>query len=168
MIKILAIAIIGCSNYNYNILEAKKQHEDIKVLKIKYQRCMDVLRGGISLTTPITLTAGKVIIKTLLNHTIAAQDLKKRLPLKLSACRSSNGYTCMTACGVFDPTETQSGWKNGDISIAGGRLHIFFDGEAASKKHWRMMVIAHLDETALEQVRALPELIQLKIELETV
>ena len=115
--------------------------------------------------TPITLTTHEVVIPAVLNDTVAALEFKKRLPLKLSGYRSEMDYCCHAACGVFDPAQTQSGWKNGDISLAGGWFAIFIDGEKRSKDYRGLMVIAHLDPEALEQVRALPESVRFVIEL---
>jgi hypothetical protein len=115
--------------------------------------------------TTITLTADNVVIPAVLNDTTAAQNFKKRLPLKLSGYRSEVDYCCHAACGIFDPAQTQSGWKNGDISLAGGWFAVFIDGEERSKDYHGLMVIAHLEPEALEQVRALPESVRFTIEL---
>lgn len=117
--------------------------------------------------TPIRLTAGNLSISTELNDTVAALDFKKRLPLKLTGYRSAVDYCCSVACGLFDPHETQSGWRNGDISIAGGWLAIFYDGEEQSEDYRDLMVIAHLKEDEIEQIRKLPDTVKIAIELET-
>ncbi|MDD3028376.1 MAG: cyclophilin-like fold protein [Erysipelotrichaceae bacterium] len=116
--------------------------------------------------TPIRLTAGHLSISTELNDTVAAQDLKKRLPLKLTGYRSPVDYCCNVACGLFDPAQTQTGWKNGDISLAGGWLAIFFDGEQQSENYRGVMVVAHLKESQIEQIKKLPDSVKITIESE--
>ena len=63
----------------------------------------------------------------------------------------------MVAIGCYNPTETQNGWKNGDISLAGGWFAVLFDGEEQSGSYSGMMIIAHIDEENLHLVKELPE-----------
>jgi hypothetical protein len=111
------------------------------------------------------LITNDVVIPAMLNDTVAAQEFKKRLPFKVSGYRSAVDYCCTAACGVFDPMETQSGWKNGDISLAGGWFAVLFDGEETSQNYRGMMIIAHIDENDLHLVKTLPETVKFVVEL---
>lgn len=117
------------------------------------------------MSTPIVLKVNDITIPATLNDTVAAQDFKKRLPFKVSGYRSSVDYCCTADCGKFDPTETQSGWKNGDISLAGGWFAVLFDGEEQSESYNGMMIIAHIDEDNLHLVKSLPHSIEFIVEL---
>lgn len=115
--------------------------------------------------TNIVLKANDVVIPAVLNDTVAAQEFKKRLPFKVSGYRSTVDYCCSAVCGVFDPAETQSGWKNGDISLAGGWFAVLFDGEETSQSYRGMMIIAHIEEENLDLVKKLPENVRFVVEL---
>lgn len=115
--------------------------------------------------THIIIKANEVIIPALLNDTVAAQEFKKRLPFKVLGNRYEVDYCCTAACGVFDPTETQSGWKNGDISLAGGWFAILFDGQETSQDYQGMMIIAHIDQEHLPLVIGLPDAVKFVVEL---
>jgi hypothetical protein len=121
--------------------------------------------GDIKLPTRIVINANDVVIPAVLNDTIAAQEFMKRLPFKVSGNRYEMDYCCRAACGVFDPTETQSGWKNGDISLAGGWFAILFEGEETSQDYHGMMVIGHIEEEHLELVKCLPISVRFVVEL---
>jgi hypothetical protein len=115
--------------------------------------------------TKILIKADNKTIPAVLNDTLAAREFKKRLPFKVSGNRYENDYCCPAACCVFDPTETQSGWKNGDISLAGGWFAILFDGEEMSRDYRGMMIIARIGEENLHLIRELPESVQFVVEL---
>lgn len=115
--------------------------------------------------TPIVLKTNGIVIPAVLNDTVAAKDLKKRLPFQVTGHRSAVDYCCTTVNGVFDPVETQSGWKNGDISLAGGWFAILFDGEEESYGYKGMMIIAHIDEKDLHLVRNLPSTAKFAVEM---
>lgn len=117
------------------------------------------------MSTPILLKANDTIIPAMLNDTIAAQDFKKRLPFTVSGHKSAVDYFCVAASGIFDPTEIQSGWKNGDISLSGGWLTILFDGEENSSDDRGIMVIAHIDKENIELITKLPNSVRFTIEL---
>ncbi len=117
------------------------------------------------MATPIVLKANGTIIPATLNETLAAQEFKKRLPFKVSGFRSEVDYCCKAACGRLDPTETQSGWKNGDISLAGGWFAVLFDGEEASEHYHGMMIIGHIEEENLDLVKKLPGSVKFIVEL---
>ncbi len=106
--------------------------------------------------TPLIIKANGIEIPATLNDTVAAQEFKKRLPFTVSGFRSDVDYCCTAASGIFDPSETQAGWKNGDISLAGGWFAILFDGEEHSKSYRNMMIIAHIDDAYLDLVKGLP------------
>lgn len=115
--------------------------------------------------TPIVLEADEVRIPAMLNDTVAAQDFRKRLPFSVSGYRSDVDYCCSAACGIYDPVETQSGWRNGDISLAGGWFAVLFDGEEHSSMYRNMMIIAHIDEADLPAVRELPDEVRFIVDL---
>lgn len=100
----------------------------------------------------ILLKAQTIRISAILNGTVAARDFAERLPLTVSGTRSLDAYCFPAAIGCFDPEETQIGWKNGDISLSGGWLRIFFDDEETSGHSAGVMVIGrisyHLDKRA--------------------
>jgi hypothetical protein len=116
--------------------------------------------------TKIVLKANDVIIPAMLNDTLAAREFKKRLPFKVSGYRAEVDYCCSAACGRFDPTETQSGWKNGDISLAGGWFAVLFDGEEQSHSYHNMMIIAHIDEEDLHLVKDLPDNVKFVVDID--
>jgi len=116
-------------------------------------------------STNIVIKANDVVIPAVLNDTVAAQEFKKRLPFKVSGNRAEVDYCCTAECGVFDPKETQSGWKNGDVSLAGGWFAILFDGEETSQNYHGMMIIAHIEEAYLPMVKGLPEAVTFIVEL---
>lgn len=115
--------------------------------------------------TPILLKANGIVIPAMLNDTVAAQDFKKRLPFTAVGHRSAVDYCCRLASGIFDPAQTQFGWKNGDISLAGGWFAVLFDGEENSSDYRGMMVIAHIDEKDLGLVKSLPASVRFTVEL---
>lgn len=117
------------------------------------------------MSVPIILkTDSGVSIPAVLNDTVAAQDFRKRMPFKVSGYRSAVDYCCTAACGIFDPTETQVGWKNGDISLAGGWFAVLFDGEEQSHVYKNMMIIAHIEEDYLHLVKDLPQTVKFIVE----
>ena len=117
------------------------------------------------MATQIVLKADGKTIPAALNETLAAKEFIKRLPFKVSGFRSAVDYCCKAACGIFDPMETQSGWKNGDISLAGGWFAVLFDGEEESMNYHGMMVIGHIEKENLDLVKTLPENAKFTVEL---
>ncbi len=115
--------------------------------------------------TSIVLKVDDLTIPATLNDTVAAQDFKTRLPFVVSGYRSTLDYCCTAEGGKFDPKETQAGWKNGDISLAGGWFAVLFDGEEESKGYTDMMIIAHIDEEDLHLVKSLPKDVTFTVEL---
>lgn len=105
----------------------------------------------------IYITDGNVILYADLNDTVAANDFAKRLPCNFSGSDSGIDYCCTAANGVYDPLETQTGWKNGDISLGGGWFALLYGGEEQSKSYRNMMIIGQLDEKSLKQVHSLPD-----------
>ncbi|MGI6068608.1 cyclophilin-like fold protein [Absicoccus porci] len=114
----------------------------------------------------ISIHMGDTILYARLNDTLAAKDFKKRLPLCLSGTDSGMDYCCMAANGIYDPLETQDGWHNGDISLCDGWFAILYGGQEISSSYRNMMIIGHLEEDALEKVKALPKKVSLKIQME--
>ena len=114
--------------------------------------------------TKIILKANGIEIPAILNDTVAAKEFRKRLPFSVSGNRSAVDYCCRTACGIFDPAETQSGWTNGDISLAGGWFAVLFDGEETSQAYHGMMIIAHIDNAHLPLVKGLSDSVKFTVE----
>jgi len=115
------------------------------------------------MTDEILLHSENFTIPAILSDTAAARDFKRRLPLTVSGTRAADNYCFPAAIGCFDPDETQLGWKNGDISLSGGWLRVFFDGEETSGDSAGIMVIAHVSEENLDLIDQLPNNVRLKI-----
>lgn len=115
--------------------------------------------------TPILLLAENVQIPATLNDTVAAEDFKSRLPFIVSGHRSPLDYCCVAQAGKYDEQQTQSGWKNGDISLAGGWFAVLFDGEEISHIYHDMMIIAHIDAKHLPLVKDLPDEVTFVVDL---
>ena len=111
----------------------------------------------------IIITDGSVRIRAQLNDTVAARDFEKRLPFTCSGSDYGMDYCCSAANGVFDPTELQTGWKNGDISLGGGWFSLLYGGEEVSAEYKDMMIIGHIEPQDLELVKKMPERITLTI-----
>lgn len=105
----------------------------------------------------ICITDGNVLLYATLNDTVAANDFARRLPCRFSATNSGIDYCCPAASGVYDPLETQTGWKNGDLCLCDGWFAILYGGEERSFACYSMMIIGHLEERSLEQIRLLPD-----------
>ena len=114
----------------------------------------------------IIITDGSVRIRAQLNDTVAAKDFEKRLPFTCSGSDYGMDYCCSTANGVFDPTELQAGWKNGDISLGGSWFSLLYSGEEDSAAYRDMMIIGHIHDDDLELVRNMPERVTLTITAE--
>ena len=69
-----------------------------------------------------------VSIPAVLNDSVAAKDFQRGLPVTVSGSRGKYDYHFKTAIGCFDPEQTQIGWQDGDISLSGGWLRVFFSG----------------------------------------
>ena len=117
------------------------------------------------MSTPVMLMVNERVIPAVMNDTHAARDFMKRLPFHITMHRYSVDYCGTAASGEFDPAETQNGWKNGDISLAGGWFALLFDGEEASQSYNGMMIIGHIDERDLPAVRNLSDTIRLTVAL---
>ena len=105
----------------------------------------------------IIISDGKNILHAKLNDTEAAKDFEKRLPFRCSGFDSGIDYCCSAAAGRYDPTELQTGWKNGDISLGGGWFALLYGGEEQSKDYKNMMIIGRINDADLPVVRAMPE-----------
>lgn len=113
----------------------------------------------------ILISDGNVLARAVLNDTVAAKDFEKRLPFRCSGYDSGVDYCCTAASGVYDPTETQTGWKNGDISLGGGWFALLYGGEEQSNSYANMMIIGHIDDEDLSIVKEMPSKVNLIISL---
>ena len=114
----------------------------------------------------VIISDGKVKVRAFLNDTLAAKDFEKRLPFTCSGYDSGMDYCCSAANGLYDPLETQTGWKNGDISLGGGWFALLYGGEERSEEYKDMMIIGHILEDDLELVKNMPERVTLKVTAE--
>lgn len=114
----------------------------------------------------IIITDGTVKIRAMLNDTLAAKDFEKRLPFTCSGYDSGMDYCCNAANGLYDPLETQNGWKNGDISLGGGWFALLYGGEKSSQEYRNMMIIGHILEDDMELVEKMPERVTLTVSAE--
>lgn len=105
----------------------------------------------------ITITSGDTVLRAVLNDTVAAEDFFQRLPLAVSGYDSGIDYCCTAASGIFDPTEMQTGWKNGDISLGGGWFALLYSGQEQSAAYRNMMIIGHILDEDLNLITTLPE-----------
>lgn len=113
----------------------------------------------------IRISDGKTVLMAKLNDTVAARDFEKRLPLAVSGYDSGIDYCCTAASGRFDPMETQTGWKNGDISLGGGWFALLYGGEEQSKDYKNMMIIGHIHDEDLALVKKMPQRVNLTVSL---
>ena len=111
----------------------------------------------------VIITDGNVKIRAVLNDTMAAKDFEKRLPFTCSGFDSGIDYCCTAANGLYDPLETQTGWKNGDISLGGGWFVLLYGGEEESGSYKDMMIIGHIHEDDLMLVKEMPKRVTLTV-----
>lgn len=111
----------------------------------------------------VIITDGKAKLRAILNDTLAARDFEKRLPFTCSGSDSGTGYCCSAAGGLYDPMETQTGWKNGDISPGGGWFTLLYGGEESSEAYRDMMIIGKVLKDDLDMVKKLPERVMLTV-----
>ena len=111
----------------------------------------------------VIITDGSVRIRATLNDTLAARDFERRLPFTCNGYDSGTDYCCSAATGLYDPMETQIGWKNGDISLGGGWFTLLYGGEETSGDHKEMMIIGHLYEDDIKLVGQMPEHVTLTV-----
>ncbi len=113
----------------------------------------------------ITITDGNTTLRAILNDTVAARDFAKRLPVTVTGCDSGVDYCCSAANGRYDPMETQTGWKNGDLCLCGGWFALLYGGQEQSSNCRNMMIIGHLEDGDLEKVKEMPEKVTLRISM---
>lgn len=113
----------------------------------------------------IRITDGKTVLRAVLNDTVAARDFEKRLPFTVSGYDSGIDYCCTAASGLFDPTETQTGWENGDISLGGGWFALLYGGQEQSYGYKNMMIIGHIHDEDLGLMKEMPERVNLTVSL---
>ena len=111
----------------------------------------------------VIITDGSVRIRAALNDTLAARDFEKRLPFTCSGYDSGTDYCCSAANGLFDPLETQVGWKNGDISLGGGWFALLYGGAETSEAYKEMMIIGHIHEGDLKLIDQMAERVTLVV-----
>lgn len=111
----------------------------------------------------ILITDGNTVLHAELNDTAAAKDFEKRLPFKCAGCDSGVDYCCYAAAGRYDPTELQTGWKNGDISLGGGWFALLYGVEEQSESYRNMMIIGHINDEDLSNVHAMPNRVSLTV-----
>ena len=104
----------------------------------------------------ISITDGNTVLYACLNDTLAAKELQGRLPCRFNATDSGMDFCCPAPKGVYDPAELQIGWKNGDISLGDGWFAILYSGEDESRAYGHMMIVGHLEDDSLSQVKELP------------
>lgn len=114
--------------------------------------------------TPVMLTVGSTKIPATLNDTRTAQGFLQKLPFTISLQRYEVDYCAPTAPLDTDQKETQHGWSNGDIGLFGGWFTLLFDGEESSVNTPGVMVIGHIDQPHLDQVKQLGDAITLTVE----
>lgn len=114
----------------------------------------------------VIITDGKVKLRATLNDTVAARDFERRLPFTCSGYDSGVDYCCSAASGLYDPLETQNGWKNGDISLGGGWFALLYDGEESSEEYRNMMIIGRILKDDLELVKEMPGRVTLTVSAE--
>ncbi len=134
----------------YNETRKEKQHVDRN----------STARGEMRVKH-IILETEDIRLKGYLNHTVAAEEFRKRLPMTLSCKRNDKEYCCSIARGVFEPNDLQVGWKNGDLLLWDGCFVVDFGGEDQSAEYGLTMVIGHTEE--YEKLNNLKETIRLSI-----
>lgn len=113
----------------------------------------------------ITIKADGITIPAMLNDTVAAKDFETRLPFRVKGTDSGIDYCCVAAEGKCEESERQTGWKNGDINLAGGWFALLYGGEEQSAAYTDMMIIGHIDAKDLPFVRRLPKSVSFTVEL---
>ncbi|MBU3213818.1 hypothetical protein LL033_13635 [Clostridium estertheticum] len=113
----------------------------------------------------IVIKAGNVIIPATLNVTVAAKDFETRMPFAVKGTDSGIDYCCVASEGKSKSSEKQTGWKNGDINLAGGWFALLYGGEEQSQAYSDMMIIGHIDEENLQLVKDLPDTVTFTVEL---
>ena len=108
-------------------------------------------------STGITLFA-------VLNDTVAAKDLIKRFPCTFNGSDSGIDFCCTASSGNYNPAETQTGWKNGDISLGGGWFAVLYGGEEQSATYTDMMIVGHLEQDSLSKIPLLPKRVKFTVD----
>lgn len=115
--------------------------------------------------TNVILTIGNTTIPAVLNDTVAAKEFIKRLPFTVAASKGQYDFCGSAGSLKYDETETQAGWKNGDIGYARGWFALFHSGEEQSKSYTSEMIIGHIDDTCLNAVRSLKGTVRITVDL---
>ena len=109
----------------------------------------------------IILNINNKKIPATLNDTVAAKDFETRLPFTVQGHDSGIDYCCVAKEGKYDSNERQTGWKNGDINLAGGWFALLYGGEEQSMDYEDLMIIGRVDN--LEDLLNLPEFIEITV-----
>jgi hypothetical protein len=114
--------------------------------------------------THIVISAEGISIPATLNGTLTAREFIQRLPMTIDTQRGEFDF-----CGKAEPlgaekSETQAGWRNGDIGYSRGWFALFVDGQEQSKSYTSEMIIGHIDDGYLEAVRNLGHSVRFEIE----
>lgn len=112
----------------------------------------------------IIIQASGKTIHAVLNETVASKDFEKRLPFRCGGHDSGIDYCCTASEGAYDPNETQTGWKNGDINLAGGWFALLYGGEEESFGYRDLMIIGRINEEDLPVVRSLPKAVDFVVD----
>lgn len=115
--------------------------------------------------TRVTLTIEDTMIPATLNNTLTAQEFIKLLPFSITASKSQFDFCGTAESLVYDESETQAGWKNGDIGYSRGWFALFFDGEEQSQSYTSEMIIGHIDDEYLDTVSNFNGSIHITVEL---
>ena len=95
--------------------------------------------------------------------TLWRRGILKKGFLLLAAETTREPTTGSAANGLYDPLETQIGWKNGDISLGGGWFALLYGGEETSGEYKEMMIIGHIHDGDLELIGQMPERVTLTV-----
>ena len=120
-------------------------------------------RSDLENGTRIILKSGKSMLNATLNNSVASRSLIAMLPMDISFGRSSVDF-CATAPNLEQNSkERQFGWHDGDISLVGGWLSIFYGGQ--HRLPMPMMVLGSIDEADITKLKELGGSVRFRIEI---
>lgn len=113
--------------------------------------------------TRVTINIGGDKIPATLNNTTTAREFTKTLPFTVTADPGAFDF-----CATADPlpvkdSETQAGWRNGDIGYNRGWFALFRSGEEQSRSHTSEMIIGHIDDRYLDTLRDIHESVEITV-----
>lgn len=164
-LKIIFPAEIGNLLKGSDILNQTARHYYVLKTNNETKKSQKTKIGGIM--TPITLTAGDIIIPAELNDSRASKELISRLPYTVRLHKYAHDY-----CGVmsdplpYDKKDLCNGWQNGDLAFAadGGYFAILYKDEEISQQFGNLVTLGKMNE-APSVMDTLDAEITLKIEL---